>query len=269
MEIASTSNPQIKLARRVRDSREEGLIFVEGTRLIRECLSSNLKLQAAFVLRDETGRQADLVLELKARKCPVYETSPSAFTSIADTVTSQGIIVIGSMPSWAIEDAFDTDSGENLLVVVMDQVQDPGNAGTIIRTAEAAGATGVIATVGTVNPFAPKALRASMGSAFRLPVVHGSRLDDVVAVAHSREALLVATDSEGDLSYTEHDWTAPSVLFVGNEGEGLTRELCGQADAKVRIPIAQTVESLNVATATAVILFEARRQRSKRSKVHN
>lgn len=269
MEIVSSANTQLKLARRVRDSREEGLIFVEGRRLIRECLSSNLKLHAAFQLSEESPAQPEVLLELKARKCPVYETSRSAFNSIADTVSSQGIVLIASAPSWTIENVFETDSDQNLLIVVMEQIQDPGNAGTIIRTAEAAGADGVIASLGTTNPFAPKALRASMGSAFRLPVVRGSQLREVIDLARAKKAKLVSADSDAGLTYTEIDWTRPSILFVGNEGGGLTRELRGQSDARVRIPIAQSVESLNVATATAVILFEARRQRSEALKVHN
>lgn len=263
MEILSSANTQLKLARRIRDSREEGLIFVEGTRLIRECLTSNLKLHMAFQLSDEDASHPDVLLELKARKCPIYETSRSAFNSISDTVSSQGVVLIASEPSWTIENLFEPDSKQKLLLVVMEQIQDPGNAGTIIRTAEAAGAHGVIALSGTTNPFAPKALRASMGSTFRLPVVRGTQLQQVIDLARAKKAQLVSADSEAELTYTEIDWTGPSILFVGNEGGGLTRELRGQSDARVRIPMAQTVESLNVATATAVILFEARRQRNE------
>ena len=290
MDIVSSANPQLKFARRVRDSREDGLIFVEGIRLVRECLSSNLKLHAAFHLSDQNPVEPDILLELKARKCQIHETSRSAFTSITDTATSQGILLIASQPSWTIEDVFRSEGLEDreigrsgdrhdlgapafrsydlpisrssvLLVVVMDQVQDPGNAGTIIRTAEAAGAHGVVASIGTTNPFAPKALRASMGSAFRLPIVTGVQLREVIEIAQRNSAKLVAACAEAKTRYTEHDWKGPSVVFVGNEGGGLTRELRNQCDATVRIPIAPTVESLNVATATAVILFEAIRQR--------
>ena len=264
MDIVSPANSQLKLARRVRDLREEGLIFLEGPRLIEECLTSNLKLHSAFHLTDEQSADPDIILELKARNCPVYETSRSAFASLTDTVSSQGIIVIASRPVGSLDEVFFSRTNAPPLVVAMDHVQDPGNAGTIIRTAEAAGASGVVAMSGTTNPFAPKALRASMGSAFRLPVTSGVQVTKLIELARANGACLVAADAKANVIYTDHDWKKATVLFVGNEGSGIDPAVTRHCDASVRIPITQTVESLNVATATAVILFEAARQRASR-----
>jgi tRNA G18 (ribose-2'-O)-methylase SpoU len=147
------------------------------------------------------------------------------------------------------------------LVLVADAVQNPGNLGGLLRTAEAAGATGVFLTAGCADPFSWKALRGSMGSAFRLPQRRGLSLAEVLERLRARGVAVLAAAADGELRYDEADLRRPTALLVGNEGAGLSPSALAAADARLRIPIAPHVESLNVAVAAALVLYEAARQR--------
>jgi TrmH family RNA methyltransferase len=141
-------------------------------------------------------------------------------------------------------------------------VRDPGNLGSLLRTAEAAGATGVVSLRGGADPFRDKALRGSMGSVFRLPVLHGLDAAAVIAFARRHRLQLVIADGGGDRVHTQADLRKPLALVVGAEAAGVPPELLAAADARVRIPLRAPVESLNVAVAAGVLLFEAQRQRA-------
>jgi TrmH family RNA methyltransferase len=261
MQITSPANQQVKWAHRVREGREPALILVEGERLVEECLAAGLELHASFYLPSSSKRLSALLDQLRRLGGPIYETGQTAFSMITDTITSQGIAVIASRPMRTPEDLFYPRHGHPPLIVGLDQMADPGNLGTIIRTAEGAGASGVVALPGSANAFSPKTLRASMGSAFRLPVVTGLELDQLLAISRSYHLQLIAAAVDGALEYTGFDWRAPALIFFGNEAHGLSQEVHDECTIRVRVPLHPPVESLNVAAAAAAILFEAARQR--------
>jgi len=152
--------------------------------------------------------------------------------------------------------------GVNPLVVVMHRVNNPSNAGAMLRVAEAAGATSVVATQGSTDLFSPKSLRGSMGSAFRLPVWAGPSYEEALSWCAENGVRTVATDLDARAAHTDLDWTVPRAVILGPEAGGLSPEEAGRADDAVRIPMREPVESLNVATALAVLLYEAARQRN-------
>jgi TrmH family RNA methyltransferase len=261
MFIASPSNERLKHARRVRDGREPGFIFVEGERLVEECLQSGLKLEACFHEPDPTPRAQKIIAEMANRGCALYPALRSAIETVGDTVNTQGLIVIAERPEFDFDCASQTRDGVAPLLVCLDSAQDPGNFGTIVRTAEAAGASGVVATKGSVDAFAPKTLRSSMGSAFRLPVVTGAEVEKLALAGRAANLRMVATAAGGETIYSDYDWRKPTMVIFGNEARGVGRELLERCDERLRIPLRAPVESLNIAAAAAVILFEAARQR--------
>jgi RNA methyltransferase, TrmH family len=261
MVITSASNERLKQARRVRDGREPDLIFVEGARLVEECLQSGLKLTACFHETDPTPQARKLIDEMASRGCPLYPALRAALETVGDVVTTQGLIVIAEKPEFNFDSALQARDGVAPLLVCLDSPQDPGNFGTIVRTAEAAGASGVVATKGSVDAFAPKTLRSSMGSAFRLPIVSGVNVEELQPRARAAKLRMVATTAAGETVYSDYDWRRPTMVVFGNEAHGVGRELLERCDERLRIPLRAPVESLNIAAAAAVILFEVARQR--------
>ena len=254
MLITSAANEKLKHARRVREGREEGLIFVEGQRLVEECLRSGLTLHTCFHTPEPDERMAAALATLAERHVPCHATEPHILSSLSDTVTTQGIILIAERPAHPLTDAM---KGPAPLLLGLDRVQDPGTVGTLIRTAEAAGAGGVILLPGCADPFAPKTLRSAMGSAFRLPI-----LEMTAAEALALDSLqFAAAAGEAETLHYGYDWRQPTLLWLGNEGRGLSPELLARAHVRLRIPLQPGVESLNVAAAGAAMLFEAVRQR--------
>ncbi|HEV2860114.1 MAG TPA: RNA methyltransferase [Pyrinomonadaceae bacterium] len=258
--ITSRKNPLVQKARSAREGRERELIFVEGLRLCEEAAAARLAFE--FVLYDplleDDERAARLLGTLRA-VCPqVMPAGRDVIESASDTKTSQGVVAVARRPHNLPEKS---PTGTPL-VVVMHRVNNPSNAGAMLRVAEAAGSTAVVATRGSTDLFSPKSLRGSMGSAFRLPVWAGPTLEEVLNWCADREIRTVAAASSARATHTELDWTAPRALVLGPEAGGLSDEEVGRADDSVRIPMRPPVESLNVATALAVILYEAARQRN-------
>lgn len=258
--INSAANEKLKLARRVRDGREAGLILIEGERLIEESLQSKLNLTACFHCPDLKPRAQAILGELARRNLPIYATADAALATVSDTVNTQGLIVLAERPKYSVDQVFGT---KDLLVVGLDAVQDPGNFGAIVRTAEAAGASGVIALKGSVDAFAPKSLRGAMGSAFRLPIVSDLALEALFDSARAAKIQVVATAADAKTVYTDYDWRRPTLVIFGNEARGVSAEVMERCDDRLRIPLRPPVESLNIAAAAAAILFEAARQRKK------
>lgn len=261
MNLSSYHNQHLKLARRIREGKERSLILIEGTRLAGECLASGLHLKMAFILHSSEVAAGTLVPKLNALECPIYEVDESLLASLSDTVTSQGIIIIAARPHHDLSKMIESRHGRPPLVVALDRIQDPGNAGTIVRTAEAAGATGIVGSIGTVDLYSPKVLRASMGSAFRLPIITGESIPEVLDFARTWGLFVVGTAADGDTVYSEHDWMRPAIVLLGNEAGGLAADIPALCDTVVRIPLTAPVESINVASAAAALLFEAARQR--------
>lgn len=256
--ITSPANERLKHARRVRDGREPELIFVEGERLVEECLQAQLPLIACFHEPEPSARTQAILVGLQRRECPLYPTTAAVLATLSDTIHPQGVVVLAQRPSTGMAQML---TAAQPLIVALDAVQDPGNFGTIVRTAEAAGASGVVALKGSVDAFAPKTLRSAMGSAFRLPIVSGLTDSALLAQARAAGLKVLATAANGALHYDEFDWRQPALVVFGNEARGVTQSLLEACDAQICIPLQAPVESLNVAAAAAAILFEAARQR--------
>lgn len=260
MVITSPANEKLKYARRVREGREPGWMFLEGDRLIEAYLEAGGGGGQAFH-SPELGERARALLEtLEARGCALWPTQEAVLATVSDTVSPQGVIVLAQRPSVPLDQTLRADGA--LLLVGLDALQDPGNTGTIIRTAEAAGADAVLSLRGSVDPFAPKTLRSAMGSAFRLPIFCDLEPERLLTLAADHHCLVVATDGRASTPYTDYDWRQPTLLLLGNEGSGIRPALLEASDVRLSIPMKRPVESLNVATAAAVLLFEARRARA-------
>lgn len=262
MLITSPANERLKHARRVRDGREPGLIFIEGERLIEECLQSALPPFACFHSPEPTPRAQTILNELERHGCPSFAVADAVLAAVSDTINTQGLILIAERPAATLDRIFSVGEREASFVLCLDAVQDPGNFGTIVRTAEAAGVSGVLALKGSVDAFTPKTLRSAMGSAFRLPIATGVQPDEFLRQAQAAGLKVVAAAGGGDIVYSDFDWREPVALVLGNEANGVRQVLLEKCDVCVRIPLRAPVESLNVAAAAAAILFEAARQRS-------
>ena len=259
VKIASRDNPRLKDARRIRDGKLQDRMFIEGARLVAEALSSRIKIDQAFVTAEEGESFADVMADAGVTR--VYELSDSVFQSIADTVSSQGVVVIAQRPAGgenAIREGL--SSATVPLVVFLNRINNPSNLGAVIRTAEAAGAAGLIVSTESADAFSSKALRSSMGSAFRLPIWQGVSFENALAWAKTAGLRTVAADVEADTSHTSIDWTSRRMLVIGSEAHGLSEAEREQIADMIKIHMEGDVESLNLAVATGVILFEARRQ---------
>ena len=254
--ISSAANPLLKDVRRAIDRgglTSEGWCVAETLHLLEEALRS--RCQVKQVLAAESAREQ--LPRLGGIKLAVL---PDALLQkVSGTEASQGIIALVEPPEWKLEQLF----ADRALVVVLDSLQDPGNAGAIVRAAEAFGATGAIFLKGTASPFNPKTLRASAGSLFRVHFLYG--MDPALARAALREnqVTLYAAVPSRPGAVADVDFTVACALIVGNEGRGISREWRGIA-RDVSIPT-MAVESLNAAMAAGILLYEARRQRAPRA----
>jgi RNA methyltransferase, TrmH family len=260
--ITSRENHWLKTFRAaLHSSRPEGgLIALEGARLVSEAIRSGLEIEAILTSDSAERHLASLQTELD-RPALILRTTDKLFNSVAATETPQGIAALIRSREFSFESLV---AVTDPLVVVLVGVQDPGNVGTILRSAEALGASGAIATRGTAHPYSPKSLRASAGSALRLPIL--SELAAPIALAQLRVSGLkiFAASSPRDSAARrpdEVDLRVPAAILIGNEGAGLPPEIERSADARIRIQVAEPVDSLNAAIAASLILYEAARQR--------
>ena len=256
--ITSVSNARVKEARSLQRKRRRytaGRILIEGVRLVRDALSSGLAPEVVFYVPEqaEAGLQSVALLrDLQAAHVECVAVSPAVFASLAETLTPQGIAAVVPMPSLALP-------AHPALALVLDGVADPGNAGTLLRSAEAAGADLALFAPGAVDAYNDKTLRAGMGAHFRLPLRMCAAWEEVWAALSTVPRIYVA-EAGADLSYDAADWRQPSVLIVGNEAQGPSAE-ARRVAVPVAIPMHGGTESLNAAMAGTVILFEAARQR--------
>src|SRR6185369_9983807 len=215
MHITSRDNSLLRQVRAVRDGKIEELIFIEGLRLCEETQRSNLEIEAVIVSEElmRKDRAAGAIEALSRVSKRVGTVSEKLLASVSYTKTPQGIIVLAQRPE-ASEKRLAASLDANALLVVLHQINNPVNVGAILRTAEAAGATGVITTRNTSDPFSPKSLRGAMGSAFRLPIWRDTDLAHVVAWCRERNISLVGTAAAADVIYTDWDWKRASALVL-------------------------------------------------------
>ena len=256
--VESRQNPRVKELRAAlsRTGRTpSGLIAIEGEHLIAEAMRSHLRIATIF-LRD--GYQSPFALPNDAE--PLLLPS-DVFSSAVATEQPQGIAALVHPPAFSMEDLF---AGAAPLILVLAGLQDPGNVGTLLRSAEAFGATGVLLLPGAANPWNPKALRASAGSAFRVPAIHATEPEALNLFDRHRIPAIAAVARSG-IAVTKAPLAGPCALLIGNEGVGLSKILVSAAKHRVTISTPGNVESLNAAIAGSLLLYEASRQRTQKA----
>lgn len=259
--IAGHHNPRVKelrLAFRRGALTPHGECAIEGVKLIEEALRSGQRVTGIFF--SESGRAAanKLLPQISSRVEPLL-LPDSLFKSIVPSDSPQGVAALVKVRIWSQEQLL--ERAELGVFLVAAGIQDPGNLGTMLRSAEAFGAAGVFLTEGTVGLFNPKVLRGSAGSAFRLPVLRIGSGELIPELKHRGVRLLAASSHKGT-ALPEVAWTLPLAIFIGNEGAGLPRDLMHQIDETIVIPQAAQVESLNAGVAASIVLYEAGRTRT-------
>jgi len=260
MAVSSRTNARVKQLRAAFQGHARlsgGMIAIEGDHLLEEALRSGMALKTVFV----SERRA--VLEIIPDGLEVLRLSEDVFTSVVETQSPQGVAALLVPPVSTLEDVL----GKTPLILVAAGLQDPGNLGTLVRSAEAFGATGVLTTAGTVSVWNQKALRASVGSVFRIPVV-AVTASEILEMKHRGVRLIAAMggDNFDVVAAHEMDLVSPCAVLIGNEGSGLAAEWMEMCDAKVMIPCPGDVESLNAAIAGSLLLYEASRQRASQQR---
>jgi len=235
---------------------DDGYCAIEGMRIIEEAVRSGLRFQAVF-FRDSAKNRAERLLPQMSAHVETLLLPDKLFASIVPSDTPQGVAALVRVRPHALDDVLQSAQAGPLVAVA--GVQDPGNLGTILRSAEAFGAGGVMLGEGTVSPFNSKVVRASAGSVFRLPTA-GAKLDEVVGQLRERGVRSIATSSHKGTPLDQANLAGPVALFIGSEGAGLPRDLLGKMDEIVAIPHSKQVESLNAGVAASIVLYEVARQ---------
>ena len=258
--ITSASNSQMKnivqLNKKSRERSRQDVFVAEGVKMFREVPKDRL-LQ---VYVSETFYKEEKHQKL-LEGCPWELVSDSVFQAVSDTKTPQGVICVIRQFHYSLEDLICPAKGEAPLCMALENLQDPGNLGTILRTAEGAGVNGVLLSRESVDPYNPKVVRSTMGSIYRMPFFYSQDLREDLKKWKSRGICLYAAHLKGSRPYDEADYRQPAAFLIGNESQGLTEETADLADCRIRIPMEGQVESLNAAVASAVLMYEARRQR--------
>jgi RNA methyltransferase, TrmH family len=278
--ITSRENKWLKLFRAaLRGSGPNGheSIGVEGPKLVEDALLGGLEAEALLV-SESAEREAEATLRAAAEsetgisRSRILRTTDKLFQGVAGTESPQGVAALFRQRSWGLDQVL-RGAGEMResapLAIVLAEVQDPGNVGTILRSAEAFGATGVVSTRGSADPWSPKALRASAGAALRLPVLRGMAIPVLLAQLRIAGVRIYATSAEAPAradsraaDAEQADLREPAAIFIGNEGAGLAPEVLRAADAILTVPICRPVESLNASVAASIVLYEAAKQRN-------
>lgn len=259
--ITSRNNRRLVELRKVRDGRDKTRIFIEGKRLVEEAVRSPIAIEECFF---HEGRvDANLLTVLSERNVTMHAVASKIFPSLADTETSQGIILTARRPKHGVRDIIAV-ADSKAHVVFLSEVNNPSNIGAVIRTAEAAGVSGVILSKKSADPYSPKSLRASMGSAFRMKIIESAELTDTIDQARDAGISSVAMDISGTKKHNELDWSGRRLIVLGSEAHGLAETDLSMIDEKVVISMENQVESLNLAVSAGIVFFEARRQANLR-----
>lgn len=260
--VSSRQNAAVK---RFRDLAREGRIadavLLDGAHLVDEALTAGVPLDVvAFAAQAAQGRLAELAARCGASGARVLTTSDGVLALMSPVKQASGVVAIARLRPATIESAL--AAGSPPLILLLDRIQDPGNVGAIVRAAEACGATALVTAPGTADPFGWKALRGSMGSAFRLPIAPTEDLARGLTAARAAGLHVFATVPRGGTPLRRADLRRPLAVILGGEGQGLSGEMIHRADEALTIEMRQPVESLNVSVAAALILYEASRQRA-------
>ncbi len=255
--ITSTSNQQMKnlqlLMKKAKARNEQGVFVVEGPKMFREAPKdwvSQVYVAESFYKENES-MLADYQYEI---------VSDSVFKTVSDTQTPQGILCLVKKPEYELSQLL---RGDETHLLILESVQDPGNLGTMLRTGEGAGITGVIMNQTTVDLFNPKTIRSTMGSIYRMPFYVTADLAGTIQELKEQGVGVYAAHLKGKMQYDEPDYRKACAFMIGNEGNGLSDEIADLADTYIRIPMCGQVESLNAAISASLLMYEANRQRRK------
>ena len=258
--ITSTANGKVKRLINLRD--EEHVFFVEGIRMFREVPVD--ELQEVYVSESFYKKEKVLVNAIAGQAGVHIEVlTDTVFAHASDTKTPQGVLCVVRQKSYKLEDLL---KGEKRHLLVLDNLQDPGNMGTIVRTAEGAGVTGVIMSRDCVDIYNPKTIRSTMGSIYRMPFYYAEDILKAIRKIKDAGIKVYAAHLDGEKSYDEEDYAFSCAFLIGNEGNGLREETSKMADHYIIIPMSGEVESLNAAIAASVLMFEVKRQRRNTEK---
>ena len=255
--ITSTGNSQVKrllqLQKKSKARNEEKVFLVEGLRMFMEVPEE--RVEKVYISETLYNKKKQ---ELNLERFSIEVLSDSVFQHVADTKTPQGILCVVNQKEYDLETVLDI---ENPHFVVLDNLQDPGNLGTIVRTAEAAGVDAVFLSKESVDIYNPKTIRSTMGSIYRMPIIYIEDLLELLSTFKQKGIKSYAAHLEGENSYDKENYQSGTAILIGNEGNGLREEVSNSADTWVRIPMGGKVESLNAAIAASVLMFEVYRQR--------
>ena len=249
-EISSKDNKIFRLCEQLSHKKYRdklGLYLIEGENLLEEAVKNGAAIKTVLMCRDYRG-------SLFGTEDKAFCLSDKLFEQLAQTETTQGIMAIVEKPELS-PDLFLNRGGGNF--IVLDRLQDPGNIGTILRTADAAGYELAIVMKGTADVFSPKAVRAATGSLFRMPVVFMDSVDELMEFTRAAGKKLVATCFDTDRYYYDENLKENIALIIGNEGSGISRELIECSDLKIKIPMHGNIESLNASVAAGILMYEA------------
>ena len=267
--IEGRHNPLVKQLRQAfsrAELTEAGDCAIEGLRILEEAIRSGLRFSAVF-FRESAQDRADRLLPQLGSQVETLLLPDKLFDSLVPSESPQGVAALVRLKEFSLDDVVETERLQVGPIVVLAGLQDPGNLGTILRSSEAFGSAGVVLGEGTVSPFNSKVVRASAGSVFRLPVIHGhgksatSKLEEVSEKLRAKGVRLIATSSHKGTPLDHADLKSAVAIFFGNEGAGLPREVMAKMDEVVAIPHTAQVESLNAGVAASIVLYEAARQR--------
>lgn len=267
--ISSVSNGRIKQVvqwqSKARERKKSGIFIVEGIRMYEE--APEQWILETYVSTEERKRlQEDAVGRYreawqKLLRTGFEEVTEEVFAKMSDTSTPQGILCVLRRPHYTLQDLLDCGEGDKPLVLVLEDLQDPGNLGTILRTGEGAGVGGVIMSRDTVDVYNPKTIRATMGSIYRVPHIYVEDLQETLVQLAEHEIHVYAAHLAGENYYSTFDFREGTAFLIGNEGNGLKTETADLADSYLKIPMEGRVESLNAAMSAGLLVYEAHRQR--------
>lgn len=264
--ISSTSNAQIKniiaLQKKARERNSQGVFVCEGRKIFEEARDfKDKRVIKAYVSESfyENLENSEQYFEETE-----YEiVADNVFNEAAQTITPQGILAIVKQPHYELEDMVNAD---DVRLLLLEDLRDPGNLGTIIRAGEGAAVTGIILSKESVDIFNPKVIRSTMGSVFRVPFVYAEDFKDMLLMLKKAGINIFAAHLEGAVFYDSADLTGKSAIMIGNEANGISNEAAALSDVKIKIPMAGSVESLNAGVAASILMYERYRQLRNLSK---
>ena len=259
--ITSFSNPRVKQVvqwqTKAKERKKDNIFLAEGIKMYEEAPEASVK--EVYIIEETLQKMLkDDFLKQKLQKTGYELVSPEVFQKMSDTQTPQGVLVVLDRPKYDLASLLQK---KNPMFVVLEDIQDPGNLGTIVRTGEGAGVTAVIMTKNTVDIFNPKTIRATMGSIYRVPFLYVDSIEDTIKSLHNSGVKTYAAHLKGETYYDSFSFKEGTAFLIGNEGNGLKKETADLASAYLKIPMEGQVESLNAAIATSLLMYEAHRQR--------